>query len=160
MKKIILCAIAVIAAATMCACGNASTVNQAVNAAKQEKIENMTYADAAGVYALSDMTDIGMDKSNLINEEIYEANTITLTENGEYTLNITVGEQTEEIKGVYKVTPTGYVTFDDGKTYVAAKGEEVLCNGKTLIIQGRLGTQISATMLYEKQTAQSGTDTE
>ncbi len=149
MKKIILCAIAVIAAATMCSCGNATTVNQAVNAAKQEKIENMTYEKAAGVYTLTDMSDIGNDKSDLINEDFYDINTLTLTNNGEFVLEIVIGENSEETNGTYTVTENGVVTFDEGK-FIASKGETVTCNGSKIIIQGKLGAQIAATMVYEK----------
>jgi hypothetical protein len=150
MKKIILCAIAVIAAATMCSCGNPTTVNQAVNAAKQEKIENMTYEKAAGVYTLTDMSDIGNDKADLINEESYDVNTLTLKNNGEFVLNITIGEDEEEIKGVYTITENGVVSFDEGKTFIASKGETVTCNGSKIIIQGKLSAQVAATMVYEK----------
>ncbi len=150
MKKVILCAIVVFAAAAMCACGNATTVNQAVNAAKQEKIENMTYEKAAGVYTLTDMSDIGKDKADLINEDFYDVNTLTFTDNGEFVLNIAIGENEEEIKGVYTVTENGVVTFDDGNTVIASHGEAVTCNGNKLIVEGRLGSQVAATMVYEK----------
>lgn len=150
MKKVILCAIAVFAAAAMCSCGNATTVNQAVNAAKQEKIENMTFEKAAGVYTLTDMSDIGKDKADLINEEIYDVNTLTLTDNGEFVLNIVIGEKEEETTGTYTVTENGIVTFDGGNTVIASKGEAVTCNGTKLIIEGRLGAQVVATMVYEK----------
>lgn len=149
MKKVILCAMAVVAAATMCSCGNPTTVNQAVNAAKQEKIENMSYEKAAGIYNLTDMSDIGKDKADLINEEFYDVNTLTLTDSGEFVLNIAIGENEEETNGTYTITENGVVTFEEGK-FIASKGETVTCNGSKIIIQGKLGAQVAASMVYEK----------
>lgn len=150
MKKVIALAIAAVCISLLCACGNSSEVNNTVNNAKKEKIENMTAAVAAGTYTLSDMTDIGADKTNLINEEFYTENTIILTENGEYTLNVVAGDENVNKTGRYEITSDGFVTLDDGETYIAAKDEEALCNGETLIFAGRLGTQIQVNLVYKK----------
>ena len=64
MKKIILAAIAVIAAATLCACGNSTVVKDAVDTSLGEKIENMSVSAAAGTYFLTDMTEIGTNEKS------------------------------------------------------------------------------------------------
>lgn len=153
MKKIIISAIAVIAATTLCACGSSSTVNEAVNAAKQKKIENMSYELAAGNYKLIDMTDLGADKTDLINEESFSENTITLSENGEFVFTVALDEKAETKTGSYQITQNGVVTLD-GETYIASKGEVILCDGETLIFDGKLGSQKAVSLVYKKSVAE------
>lgn len=153
MRKIIISAIAVIAAATLCACGSSSTVNEAVNAAKQKKIENMSYEAASGNYTLFDMTDIGSGKANIINEGSYTENAISLSANGEYTLTVAVGESVQTKTGTYQIADNGVVTLDKD-TFVASKAEEILCDGETLIFEGKLGSQKAVSLVYKKQAAE------
>ena len=153
MKKIIISAIAVIAAATLCACGSSSTVNEAVNAAKQKKIENMSYELAAGNYKLVDMTDLGSDKTDLINEDSYTENTITLFENGEFVFTVALDENAQTKTGSYQITQNGVVTLD-ADTYIASKAEAILCDGETLIFDGKLGSQKAVSLVYKKAVAE------
>ena len=148
MKKLIMIAVAAIAAMTFTACGNASPVNEAVNASKAEKIEGMTLAAAAGTYTLDQMT---YGKGNEVAKDDYTENVIILGENGAFALKVTIGEKTDTVYGVYTVADNGVITVDD--VAVVAEGESIICNGKQLTITGNLGTQISIGMIYTKNTA-------
>lgn len=148
MKKIIILAVAAIAAATLTACGNASPVNEAVNASKAEKIEGMTLAAAAGTYTLDQMT---YGRNNEIKAEDYEENVIILGENGEFTLKVTTGGKSEAVSGTYTVADNGAITIEGAD--IAAADESVICNGSKLTVSGNLGTQISVGMIYTKNSA-------
>ncbi len=149
MKKLIIAVIIAAIATTFASCGNATQVNQAVNASKQEKIENMTYAAAAGEYTLSQMSDIG--KEDKINAQSYSENTITLSEDGLMTLTVRLADSDAEEKQVfeYEITQDGIITLASGNA-VAAVGEQIICNGKTLVFSGNLGAQLTVSMIYER----------
>ena len=148
MKKLIMLAVAAIAVATLTACGNASPVNEAVNASKAEKIEGMTLAAAAGTYTLDGMT---YGRNNEITAEDYAENVIILGENGEFTLKVVSGEQTEVKEGTYTVADNGTVVIDGAD--IASSEETVICNGSKITVSGNLGTQISIGMIYTKNSA-------
>ena len=161
MKKIILAAIAVIAAATLCACGNSTVVKDAVDTSLGEKIENMSVSAAAGTYFLTDMTEIGTNEK--ITKDSYTENHLELAEDGKFTFEFALedDEQVSSFTGTYSVTQDGIVTLlsDDGSAFsIAASGEKVVCNGKKIVVSGKLGTQLAVNMVYEKPSAE-GSDT-
>lgn len=150
MKKIIITAIAAMTALMLASCGNATQVNQAVNASKQEKIENMTYTAAAGEYKLAQMSEIGKSEDK-ISLSSFAENKIILSEDGVMTLNVKLADSETEEKQVfdYKISQDGIITLEDGNA-VAASGEQIICNGKILVFSGNLGAQITLNMIYEK----------
>lgn len=150
MKKIIITAIVAISALMLASCGNATQVNQAVNASKQEKIENMTYTAAAGKYTLKQMSEIGKSEDKISLSDFSE-NTLTLSEDGVMTLYVKLAEAETEEKQVfeYKIADNGIITLEEGNA-VAAIGEQIICNGKTIVFSGNLGAQITLNMIYEK----------
>ena len=135
---------------TLVSCGNATLVNEAVNASKTEKIEGMTYQTASGEYKLSDMTKIG--KENVINAENYAENTLVLADNGTATLNVRLNKENAEtvsLTAKYEISDNGVILFEDGFCIVST-AEQVLCNGKTIVISGNLGAQLTVNMVYQK----------
>ena len=109
MKKIIVSAIAFIAATTLCSCmgtGSTTNYNTTEAAVKANEAYAMTAERAEGLYALDSMDKVG-EMSN--------------TETGKYTIGA-----------------NGVVTFSDDFAIVAAD-ETVVCDGSKLTAEGKLG---------------------
>lgn len=154
MKKNIIMFVVVFLMITLVSCGNASLVNEAVNASKTEKIEGMTYESVSGEYKLSDMTKIG--KENIINAESYAENTLILADNGTATLNVRLNKEDAEavtLTAGYEISDNGVILFEDGFCIVST-AEQIICNGKTIVISGNLGAQLTVNMVYEKNVAE------
>ena len=153
MKKLISMLVVVFMMITLVSCGNATLVNEAVNASKTEKIEGMTYETASGEYKLSDMTKIG--KENIISAESYAENTLILADNGTATLNVRLNKEDAEtvsLTAKYKISDNGVILFEDGFCIVST-AEQKICNGKTIVISGNLGAQLAVNMVYKKNVA-------
>lgn len=146
MKKLLLALIAAAAAVTFAACGSSAPVNDAVNAATGTSIENMTPSAAAGVYVLTNVTTSGGDA---LTKDSYTENTLTLEEDGSFTLKVVAEEAANEISGKFDVTDAGILTLDGGETNLVAKGEKLSCDGETITAVGSLG-RVSVTMEYTK----------
>ena len=129
MKKLVTLIIAAALAATaLVSCGNSTVVNNAVAASTGEKITDMTAEKAAGTYYLTEMNEIGGDSK--ITVKTYDTNRITLTADGDFTLEVKVAKAEDEKKeeepiyGKYNITSDGKISLSDGIA-IAALGEQI-----------------------------------
>lgn len=156
MKKIIVTVIAVLAAAALSSCmggtvGNQNTVDPAVKASESFA---MNAEKSAGTYELE-----SMDKLGETGKDAYTVNTITLNDDGTFEFNVTTEEESVSKKGSYSIAAGGVITFKDGFAIVA-EGETVVCNGKNLTAEGRLGRMSTITMNYAKVTEEKKAEEE
>ena len=156
MKKIIVTVIAVLAAAALSSCmggatGSKNTVDPAV---KANEAFAMTAEKAAGTYALESMDNLGET-----GKDAYTVNTIVLNADGTFEFNAETGETSVSEIGSYSIAAGGVITFKDGFAIVA-EGETVVCNGKNLTAEGRLGRMSTITMNYAKVTEEKKAEEE
>ena len=157
MKKIIMTAIAVIAAATLSSCmgtgtGTKNTVDPAV---KANEAYAMDAAKAEGLYALESMDNLGET-----GKDDYETNTILLGADGTYEFNVEIGERSESVTGKYTISSGGVISFEDGNFAIVANGETVVCDGKKLTAEGKLGRMSTITMNYARVTEEKTEESE
>ena len=148
MKKIIISAIAVIAAATLSSCmttGSTTNYNTADAAVKANEAYAMTNEKAEGLYSLESMDKVGEN-----DKESYKTNTVYLGADGSFEFNVQVGEMSNTETGTYTIGANGVIDFD-GDFAIVASGETVVCNGEKLTAEGKLGRS-TITMNYAKET--------
>ena len=148
MKKIIVSAIAFIAAATLCSCmgtGSTTNYNTTEAAVKANEAYAMTAERAEGLYALDSMDKVGENT-----KESYKTNTVYLGADGTFEFNVEVGEMSNTETGKYTIGANGVVTFSDDFAIVAAD-ETVVCDGSKLTAEGKLGRS-TITKNYAKAT--------
>lgn len=146
MKKIIISAIAVIAAATLSSCmgtGSTTSYNTTDSAVKANEAYAMTAEKAEGLYALDSMDKVGENT-----KESYKTNTIHLGADGTFEFNVEVGAMSNTETGTYTIGANGVVTFADDFAIVAAD-ETVVCDGNKLTAEGKLGRS-TITMNFAK----------
>ncbi len=144
-KKILAALIAALAAVSFTACGTSSTVNEAVSASNAEAITGMTASTVAGTYTLTEMPSIAKDTKLTFAES-----TVTLNEDGTYTLVSMAESGSFETTGSFTVADNGALLLDGGATSIVSKNEKITCNGETLVATGALGAQVKTSMIYQK----------
>ena len=158
MKKIIVTVIAVLAAAALSSCmggatGSKNTVDPAV---KANEAHSMTVEKAAGTYALEAMDSLGET-----GKDAYEINELVLNEDGTYAFTVKTSEATVTEEGLYTIGKNGVIKFTGENSFaIVAEGETVVCDGKNLTAEGRLGRMSVITMNYAKVTEEKKAEEE
>lgn len=150
MKKIIMTVMAILAATALSSCmsgatGNRNTVDPAV---KANEAYAMNTEKAAGTYVLESMDSLGET-----GKDAYEINELILGADGTYVFNVKAGEATSTEEGLYTIGKNGVISFSGKNDFaIVADDETVVCDGKKLTAEGKLGRMSLITMNYAKVT--------
>ncbi|MBP5244997.1 MAG: hypothetical protein J6036_00875 [Clostridia bacterium] len=155
MKKIIAASLAILMIFALASCTTLTENNITSPADGTEAKTAVTTEAVAGEYVLTQMSGLG-NEGYTAKAEDYEENKLTFTKDGKFTLSVKYKESSDKKDGSYEVSADGSIKLEEG-AFIAANGENIKFDGEKITVNGKLGTQVSVSLVYEnKDKAEAG----
>ena len=148
MKKIIAASLAILMIFALASCTTLTENNITSPADGAEEKAAIKAENVAGEYVLTQMSGLG-NEGYTAKAEDYEENKLTFTKDGKFSLSVKYKESSDKKDGSYEVGADGTIKLEEG-AFIAANGENIKFDGEKINVNGKLGTQVSVSLVYEK----------